>query len=253
MAELSPTLDMLDAAESGDAARVRLLLEQDPTLVNASAEYQKTALHWAAEKDFVAVAEVLLEAGADVTMRTSWGATALEWAGYLGSVGVAELLMARNAPGMNLVVAAGLGKLDLVRELCENNDSLEDLGIPRRPNDLADKVGWPEDAARMVGDVLGEAFQVACRNGHIPVAEYLLDRGANINAKGYFGGTGLHWAAIQGHKDVVQFLLEKGADATIEDHGFNDTPDGWAVEGEHDDIAMLIRDFRDGGGLIIER
>jgi ankyrin repeat protein len=38
----------------------------------------------------------------------------------------------------------------------------------------------------------------AARNGHSQVVEYLLDRGAAIDAKGVFGGTGVHWAAING-------------------------------------------------------
>ena len=130
---------------------------------------------------------------------------------------------------------------------------MADLGIPRRPVDEKDVKGWPPDAARMKGDVRGEAFQVACRNGQLETAQYLLDSGADINAKGYFGGTGLHWAAINGHEPTVRWLLEVGADAAIEDHGFKSKPEGWAVEGKHDELAQLIKNHRDLGGMTIER
>ena len=103
----------------------------------------------------------------------------------------------------------------------------------------------------MTGDVLGEAFQLACRNGHLTVADYLLSRGADVNAKGYFGGTGLHWSAINGHREMVEFLLDRDADYSIKDHGFQATAAGWATEGGHDEIATLIKSRE--GGLEIER
>lgn len=249
----TPKLEMLEAAEAGDLAKVEALIAQDISLVNASGEYRKTPLHLAAEKNHAVVAARLLEAGADYNRATVWGATPLEWAGYLGSLDVAERLIAAGAEGMNLVLAAGLGKLDLVRQYCESHQSLDGLGIPKREADVKDTKGWPPDAARMQGDVLGEAFQVACRNGHVETMKYLHARGANLNAKGYFGGTGLHWAAINGHRAAVEWLLEHGADTTIEDHGFRSKPEGWAVEGGHDELSMLIRNFRDMGGLRIER
>ena len=151
---------MLEAASSGDVKTAQALLESDASLANASGEYHKTPLHWAAERDDLEMAALLLDAGADIDSVTSWGASPLEWAGYLGSTRVADLLLQRGASGLNLVLAAGLGRLDDVRALCESNESLADLGIPKRPNDANDEKGWPPDAARMTGDVLGEAFQV---------------------------------------------------------------------------------------------
>ena len=88
---ITPTLRILDAAESGDVQLLESLIEQDRDLVNASGEYSKTPLHWAAENDHVEAATLLLDNGADLTAETTWGATPLEWAGYLGSGAVAEV------------------------------------------------------------------------------------------------------------------------------------------------------------------
>ncbi len=247
----SKTLDILDAAKHGDTKRVAALLADSPDLVDASGEYDKTPLHWTAERDHAEVARLLLDAGADVERLTTWGSSALEWAAIMGSVAVAEILLSHGATGLNLVTAAGLGRLDEVRTFCDENASVVGLGIPRRPNDVSDENGWPADAAHMTGDVLGEAFQLACRNGEVDVANYLLLRGAGVNSKGYFGGTGLHWAAINGHRHMVEFLLEHNADLTMKDHGLQATPAGWASEGGHDEIAMLIKSRE--GGLEIER
>ena len=97
------------------------------------------------------------------------------------------------------------------------------------------------DSALMKGDVISHAFYGACRNGHTNVAELLLERGADVNAKGILGGTGLHWAAINGHKETVAFLLAHGADLTIRDVKFHSTAEGWAAEGGHDEIRDLLR------------
>ena len=59
----------------------------------------KTPLHWAAEHDRRDVAEMLVDAGADLEATTSWGATALDWAATMGSANVADLLVARGAKG----------------------------------------------------------------------------------------------------------------------------------------------------------
>jgi ankyrin repeat protein len=88
--------------------------------------------------------------------------------------------------------------------------------------------------------VISDAFYAACRNGHTEVAEVLLARGADVNAKDILGGTALHWAAINGHKETVAFLVANGADLSIRDAKFDSTPEGWAAEGQHDEIRNLL-------------
>jgi hypothetical protein len=170
---------------------------------------RKTPLHWAAERDDREAAEELLNAGADLEARTSWGATHLEWAATMGSVKVADLLLSRGAAGMDLAIAANLGKIDVVRRLLDAGPLSPAAGkpAPAEPDDH-----WVADSARMKGDVISHAFYCACRNGHTEVAALLLERGTDVNAKGIFGGTGPHWAAINGHRGTVALLLSHGAD-----------------------------------------
>jgi ankyrin repeat protein len=233
---------ILQAARDGDVPVVKRLLSDDPRLACAADDQLKTPLHWAAERDHHDVAEVLLDAGADLEAKTSWGATPFDWAATMGSPKVADLLLARGAQGMNFVAAASLGKLDLVSKFLDSGTPLVPpawRAVPQEPNDH-----WVADSARMKGDVISHALYSACRNGHIAVAALLLERGADVNAKGVFGGTGLHWAAINGHKDTVAFLLAHGADLTIRDAKFDSTAEGWAAEGQHVEIRELL-----AGGL----
>jgi ankyrin repeat protein len=192
---------ILEAVRDGDVAAIRELLEEEPALVGEVDEHGKTPLHLAAELDHADVAELLLESGADLETLTNWGATPLQWAGVLGSRRAAEVLLARGA-GLTLPAAAGLGlqhALDVV---------------------------WDPEA-------VDDAFVLACRNGHTQVASVLLERGANVNARGFFAATGLHWAAINGHEDTVRFLLAAGADPALRDEEFDSDALGWAREGGH--------------------
>jgi ankyrin repeat protein len=228
---------ILQAARDGDAPAVERLLRDDPRLVRASDEYLKTPLHWAAEHDRRDVAQMLLDSGADLEATTSWGATPFDWASTMGSTKVADLLLARGARGMDLVAAASLGKLDLVSGFFDSGAPLASL---TRPAPAEPDEHWVADSARMKGDVISHAFYCACRNGRTRVAALLLERGADVNAKGVFGGTALHWAAINGHKDTVEFLVANGADRTIRDARFDSTPEGWAAEGQHNEIRELL-------------
>src|SRR6516164_5773347 len=224
---MNGTAAILQAVRDGDVSVVKRLLSDDPRLVRVTDDHLNTPLHWAAESDYHEVAKMLLHAGADLEATTSWGATPLDWAATMGSSKVADLLLGRGAQGMNLVTAASLGKLDLVRKFLDSGAPLGSLAartLPTGPNDH-----WPADSARMKGDVISDSFYGACRNGHTAVAAALLGRGADVNAKGVFGGTALHWAAINGHKDTVAFLLARGADPTIRDAKFDSTPEGWAA------------------------
>ncbi|MBO0863177.1 MAG: ankyrin repeat domain-containing protein [Chloracidobacterium sp.] len=230
--------EFLDAVKRGDTPAVAGLLRGRRKLARFAGEYGKTCLHWAAETDQAEIARLLLDAGADIEAKTSWGATPLEWAATMGSVHVAELLLSRGAGGFTLVTAAGLGKLEEVKAIIESG---VDLSVHRRrcapesPND-----DWPADSAHIRGDVLSDAMYAAARNGHTQVVEYLLDRGAAVDAKGVFGATALHWAAINGHLKTILLLLARGASLAIRDARFNSTPEAWAKEGGHKEVVDVL-------------
>lgn len=206
--------EFLNAIKQGDGTTVADLLRQQPELVRVLDEYDKTPLHWAAEKDHVEIARALLDAGADIEAKTNWGDTPLNWAATLGSSNVADLLLGRGARGFDLNVAAALGKLDDVKTMI---DSTTDPSA------------------------ISHAMYSAARNGHTEVVKYLLDHGATIDTKGFFGGTGLHWSAINGHRETVELLISRGANREVRDEQFNSTPEGWAIEGGHAEIVNLLR------------
>jgi len=85
--------DIIEASKRGDAAAVtKLLAENNAPRQQRKGEHDKTALHWP-QKEPTRIAELLIAAGADIEMQTSWGATALEWAATLGSKEVGRVLL----------------------------------------------------------------------------------------------------------------------------------------------------------------
>jgi RNA polymerase sigma factor (sigma-70 family) len=97
-----------------------------------------------------------------------------------------------------------------------------------------------------------------CRAGETPlwaaaaadypqVVAYLLERGANPNARGPRGHTALHIAAMRGWPHLARALLEHGADPRQPDDAGR-TPLDWAALKRHAEVADLLRDAPGGSG-----
>ena len=118
-----------DAVRRGDADAVRTLL-RDGADVNASAGDGMTALHWAADAGEVEIANILIDAGANVDAVTRLGDyTPLHLASRQGSASLIEALLEAGAsPNSNstaggssaLHFAAGAGSVEAVTTLLEH-------------------------------------------------------------------------------------------------------------------------------------
>jgi uncharacterized protein len=210
--------------------------------------------------DNVEVAELLLDRGAPVNGAGGW--SPLEEALYWNGRGVEALLLRRGASIHNLRIAAGLGRTDLIATFFNNDGTLkaeagkinwpwETVDVIERSNfnrDGRDKLiarvrSWANDDQ----DIINNAFVYACMHGHIDAANFLLEKGAQINAipGGFdFAGTALHYAALNGHQPMVEFLIERGADAYIKDKKVGGTPAGWAEYAGHLETKVYLERIR---------
>ncbi|KAI6777534.1 uncharacterized protein J7T54_004255, partial [Emericellopsis cladophorae] len=88
-----------------------------------------------------------------------------------------------------------------------------------------------------------DIFEVAraLANGHGPLAQLLLNNGADFNARDKFGRTELMLASQDGHEEVARLLIEKGADVHARDSDGR-TALIWASEKGHEAVARLLID-----------
>jgi uncharacterized protein len=155
--------------------------------------HQETPLHWAASSDDVEALDALLDAGADIEALGAvlGGGPALADARGFKQWRVAFRLVERGAQA-TLVDAATMG---LFERVCESFSGAE------QPD--------PEETTR--------AFWGACHGGRRRCAQYLFDRGAELNwLPPWENLTPLDAASREGAVDLVSWLRDRGAKSAVE-------------------------------------
>ena len=95
-----PGKEIIKAAKSGDAAKIKALLATNATLIDARDKDGSTPLHCATWKGHEAVVALLLQAGADVNAQNRnehWGTTPLHAAAHANQAAIASLLIEHGA------------------------------------------------------------------------------------------------------------------------------------------------------------
>ncbi|MEA2490606.1 MAG: uncharacterized protein QOH21_2398 [Acidobacteriota bacterium] len=162
----------------------------DPNAVlgpQGGAAAAETPLHWAASNDDVATIDALLDGGADLEAPGAifTGGTPMSDAVIFAQWNAARRLLARGAQ-TTFSQSAALGLTDRVAS------------------------HFAADPPPSTDDVTN-AFWNACRGGHRETAEYLLERGADLNWIGHDHKTPLEMARESGVMPLVDWLLARGA------------------------------------------
>jgi ankyrin repeat protein len=222
------------AVEAGDRERLLELLDRFPDLVAQRGTNGNDLLGMANELD---IASLLLERGADPNRGNDYGWTKLHQAGYSNDCDLARLMLAAGARAdlfargdggtplvaalfwghrevaellgrepVNLRVAAGMGDLELIRELARTSQAGAHRGFYRPHGGFP---AWqPSDDPR---EVLDEALVWAAKSDRLEAIRLLVELGARVDADPY-RGTPLAWAAVNGHVGSIRTLVELGAD-----------------------------------------
>jgi ankyrin repeat protein len=136
----------------------------------------------------IALLAALLEAGAAVD-GVPGGLSPLISALHNGRGEATEFLAERGAH-LDLEGAAGVGRLDLVKNFFDQDGNLK---------------------ANTTKAQMESGFLWACEYGRDNVVEFLLQRGMDLGAQANTGLTGLHWAVVGGQLATIKLLLERGA------------------------------------------
>ena len=240
---------LIEAATSGDAARVAALLAEGADAEAASPD-GTTALHWAARAASAEAVEHLLAAGADPTIANRYGITPLALAAESGEPAVVGALLAAGADPDTatpagetvLMVAARTGRVPVLDHLLAAGAAVEATESWRGQTALM----WAaaENNADAVARLLAAGADVearsstgltpllfAVREGQIAAARALLAGGADVNAgvNNTTAGTGSYTPAATGHTSPLALaiinahyalaadLLDAGADPNAYD------------------------------------
>lgn len=231
----SPDLRLVDAIKHQDRSAARSLLKQHVD-VNAREADGATALEWAAYRDDVEMAGLLIRAGAKVNVANDLGVTPLALACRNGSGAMIEALLkdgadpnAALASGETVLMAASrTGSVEGVKSLLAHGAHVNAKENVRGQTALMWAVaeGYPEVARVLIehgADVHGRSksgftpLMFAAQRGDLDSAKVLLAAGADVNEATPHDGSALVVASASGHEDLAIFLLEHGADPNAAD------------------------------------
>jgi len=181
------------ASVNGSAAMVRLLLEAGAN-PNAALLLGETAVMAAARSGNADVVGQLLKRGANANARAARGQTALMWAVAQRHPEAVAVLLAHGAD-----VHARSDSWTQVMAVSPHGHSEYNRAIPFGSN---------------------TPLMFAARAGDLASAKLLVAAGANVNDTDAWGISVMALAAHSGFKDLVEFLLDKGAEVNAIGAGF---------------------------------
>ena len=141
-------------------------------------------------------------------------------------------------------MAVGTGGIDLIKSFFNADGTLKPEAKSDRPN-LGD-IGWFEEKSRSdeSQEILEEALCIASLNGRMEVVDFLLERGARVDAMPPGLGavwTPLDFATFRGHLSVVMLLVDRGANLNFKDGVHHISPLAWAEHEKQVEVARYLR------------
>jgi uncharacterized protein len=217
------SIEAVEAIKAGDLERLRKVIDSDPSAASARDESGLSPVLHARYRDRTDLVEVLIEAGIQLDVFE---------ASAVGAARRVEELLEADSSAVHawsvdgytpLHLAAFFGHPDTVHLLLRHG--ADPMAVSRNPMEV-----MPLHSAMAGSDV-------AARR---PVAELLLDHGAEIDARTHGGYTPLMEAAQNGDVATARLLLARGADPTLEsDQGTS--AESLASAGRHEDVVELLR------------
>jgi len=277
-------LPLRAASAAGHMEVVKLLLERGADVNRPEPRIAPWggALHAAIGGRHYEIVKLLLDKGADPNAAVESSGNCLSMAQWVGPPQeIIDLLVERGAQlsddlvGYNGDVETLSKQLEadpnknvdrlLDHAISKEHQSMMELILRYQPDALRRKKvdtnawwdnGTPKDPAFVRSllqhglnpnrrNWLGITMLHRCGNkGNIPIAEVLLEFGADINVvETEWSATPLGWAAKDGQYDMVSWLLQKGADPNLPADEPWARPIEWAKRRGHESIVALLQPY----------
>ena len=198
---MNSTSSLLEAVSQQDKDRVAKILETKPDLEQKDAK-GRTALMLAAYNDDNEIAELLINAGANVNAQDEILNSPFLYAGANGNLALVKMCLANGADfkvfnryyGSALIPAAERRHLEVVNLL---------VNTPGYPIDHINNLGW---TALLEAIILG-----ADRKVQVEIVKSLVKGGADVNIADKDGVTPLAHAKKRSMKEIMDILVKAGA------------------------------------------
>lgn len=202
-------------------------------------------------KDAAAARAALAADPAAANGTTAEGTSALCLAAYYGQSEIADAIAAARGE-IDVFEAALLGHVDRLRELLDRDaallnayaaDGFYPLGLaayfkqPAAVRLLLDRGADPHQAARNPAKVT--ALHAAVSSNQLEIVGWLLDAGADVNARQQMDYTPLMGAAANARLEILDLLLAHGADPALRTTDGKSAAD-LAREHGHDAVAARL-------------
>lgn len=235
-----------EASQHGPVEIVKLLIEKGAEVNYRNTPRGRTALMLAAGKNKFEICKLLIEKGAEVNAKDDNGATALMIAANNGSFDVVKLLVKNGAETnakdnqnrtalLKAVISNSSESVNVVEFLLKNGAKIDDKNKTLDLLHAAAIEGTLETFKFLIhkfnfnhkqyNDILlrlaalndrrfSSVWQIMVEN-RFEKMDFLLKKGADINAKDEKGNTALIYAAQSGDEKLIRKLLDKGADINV--------------------------------------
>jgi ankyrin repeat protein len=205
-------------AGRGDIEKVKMLLEQDPALLD-HVYVLGTPTLWAARYGRINVLDYLIKMGADMNKKTS-DITPLFHAAFMGEQKTVEFLLSKGAEiGFFETVECGFKGL-VIKMISEGEDIHQFKSSGYLPLHRAARYGHKEiidyfienGLEKNIRDNSGQnLIHSAAFGGQYELVKHLVNLGVDINAQTKRGDTPLDHAVDNGDPRIIEYLEEKGA------------------------------------------
>lgn len=225
------------ATRKGHLDTVKLLLDNGADM---NAVYNKTyrsdtvyaagrdahAIELAAENGHNHLIEFFIEKGVDINRIDHYGNTPISLAAENGHFKTVDLLIKK---GLNVNTQNGLKQNALHKASLEGHVEIVKLLLKNGAD------------AKLIDDCGRNALICAARNGHKNIVDILLKHGLDIDSANEVGLTSLHLCSgWHKNKDLAEFLLEKGANINALSNS-KKTPLDEAISNKHNDLINLLK------------
>lgn len=193
--------NLLEAVSENDIQLVREILSSKPDL-EIKDKNDRTALMIAAYNNYNKIAELLIDAGADVNAQDNIQNSPFLYAGAEGNLAILKMGLENGANfnlynrygGTALIPAAEKGHLEVVKILTK---------VPDYPIDHINKLGW---TALLEAIILSEKSET-----QTAIVKTLVEAGSDVNIADINGISPLQHAKDKRLDDIVNILLKSGA------------------------------------------